>query len=72
MLGFVIFGFLIYNVWKSLGGKYVKDSVAKADVGAGSVDGGREDYIRGYYVGSEREPDGFGQNFDGYRSGARH
>lgn len=71
-MGFIIFGLIVYNIWKSLkGGSIVESEVASVSVGAGSGEGGREDYIRGYYVSTEREPDGFGENVDGYRSGER-
>lgn len=71
-MGFIIFAIIVYNVWKYVnGGLSVKSETTTASVGGGSEEGSREDYIRGYYVGSEREPDGFGQDFDGYRSGER-
>ena len=64
---------IIYNLLKFVldKGDSIESEVTEAGSRAGAENGSREDYVRGYYVSAERESDGFGQDFDGYRSGAR-
>jgi hypothetical protein len=43
-------------------------TATKAYAGSGAASGMREDYLRGYYVGTERQPNGLWEDSYGYRS----
>ena len=57
----------LFIIWFRKAGRehFAKVIASKINLGAGAEEGSREDYIRGYYSGSERFPNGNGQDSNG-------
>lgn len=62
-----IIAIILFIIWfRKVGREYLGKVIAnQAQLRAGADEGSREDYIRGYYSGSERFIDGDGQDLDG-------
>ena len=62
-----IIAIILFIIWfRKAGRKHFAEVIAtQAKLGARTEEGSREDYIRGYYSGSERFPNGNGQDSNG-------